>query len=149
MYRLLPHGIVSGCYEQTLRVFDDRLPSADTRKHTLENEHVAWRETDRVREMYLNRVHGRKRSFDKMSKRMKESLPYLQVLVKSKPKLRKILIDNVPESVITAICQCCLNLLKGVIPLTSPQKRRLARHKTHLHALANKKSVKKEKETVS
>ena len=80
---------------------------------------------------------------------MKGSLPYLQVLVKSKPKLRKILIDNVPESVITAICECYLNLLKGLIPLTSPQKRRLARHKTRLRALAKSKGVKKEKETVS
>ena len=82
-----------------------------------------------------------------MSKRLKGSLPYLQVLVKSKPKLRKILIDNVPESVITAICECRLNLLKGVIPFTSPQKRRLACYKTHLRALANKKvSGKKKKQ---
>ena len=56
----------------------------------------------------------------KMSKGMKGSLPYLQILAKSKPKLRKILIQNVPESVITAIYECCLNTLKGVIPLTTP-----------------------------
>ena len=74
-----------------------------------------------------------------MSKRMKGSLPYLQVLAKSKTKLRKLLIDNVSATVITAICECCLNLLKGVIPLTLRQKRRLARYKTHLRALANKK----------
>ena len=37
----------------------------------------------------------------------------LQILAKSKPKLRKILIENVPESVITAIYECCLNMLKG------------------------------------
>ena len=62
-----------------------------------------------------------------MSKRMRGSLPYLQVIVKSKPKLRKLLIDNVPANVITAICECSLNLLKGVIPVTPRQKRRLAR----------------------
>ena len=76
---------------------------------------------------------------------MKGSLPYLQVIVKSKPKLRKLLINNVPEEVITAICECSLNLLKGVIPLTSAQKRRLARHKTHLRALTNKKLSRKRK----
>ena len=80
-----------------------------------------------------------------MSKRIKGSLPYLQVLAKSKPKLRKILINNVPESVIVGICECCLNLLKGVIPLTSRQKHRLARHKTHLRALANKRVSRKRK----
>ena len=70
---------------------------------------------------------------------MKRSLPYLQVLAKAKPKLRGLIINNVPPDVINAICECCLNLLKGVIPLSPSQKRRLARHKTHLRALANKK----------
>ena len=80
-----------------------------------------------------------------MSKRMKGSLPYLQVIVKSKPKLRKLLIDNVPANVITAICECSLNLLKGVIPVTPRKKRRLARYKTHLRALASKKVSRKRK----
>ena len=80
-----------------------------------------------------------------MSKRMRGSLPYLQVIAKSKPKLRKVLIDNVPANVITAICECALNLLKGVIPLTPRQKRRLVRYKTHLRALANKKVSRRQK----
>jgi hypothetical protein len=80
-----------------------------------------------------------------MSKRMRGSLPYLQVIVKSKPKLRKLLIDNVPANVITAICECSLNLLKGVILVTPRQKRRLARYKTHLRDLASKKVLRKRK----
>ena len=74
-----------------------------------------------------------------MSKRMKRSLPYLQVMVRSKPKLRRLLIQHSPTEVITAICECSLNLLKGIIPLTLRQRRHLARYKTHLRALANKK----------
>ena len=81
----------------------------------------------------------------KMSKRMKRSLPYLQILAEAKPKLRKILIKNLPESVVTAICECCLNTLKGVIPLTPRQKRRLAPYKTQLRALANGKVSRKRK----
>ena len=77
---------------------------------------------------------------------MKGSLPYLHILAKSKPKLRKILIENVPESVITAIYECCLNTLKGVIPLTPRQKCRLAPYKTHLRALANRKVSRKRKD---
>ena len=80
-----------------------------------------------------------------MSERMKRSLPYLQILAEAKPKLQKILVKNLPESVITAICESCLNTLKGVIPLTLHQKRHLARHKTHLRALANKKVSRKKK----
>ncbi len=68
----------------------------------------------------------------RMSKRVKGSLPYLQVLAKSKPKLRKLLIDHVPP-------------LKGVILLAPRQRQRLARYKTHLRALANKRVSKKRK----
>ena len=64
-----------------------------------------------------------------MSKRMKGSLPYLQVMGKCGPKLRKFMINNVPLEVITAICECSLNLFKGVIPLSPRQKRRLARQR--------------------
>ena len=80
-----------------------------------------------------------------MSKRMKGSLPYLQVMGKCGPKLRKFMINNVPAEVITAICECSLNLLKGVIPVTPRQKRRLARYKTHLRDLASKKVSRKRK----
>ena len=38
---------------------------------------------------------------------------------------------------------------KGVIPLMPHRKRRLARHKTHLRALVDKKVSQKKKETVS
>ena len=76
---------------------------------------------------------------------MKDNLPYLQVLVKCRPKVRKLLIEHGPTDLITSICECSLNVLKGVIPLTLSQKRRLARYKTHLRALANKKVSRKQK----
>ena len=47
-----------------------------------------------------------------MSKRVKGSLPHLQVIAKCKPKLRKLLIEHCPADVITAICECSLNLLR-------------------------------------
>ena len=80
-----------------------------------------------------------------MSKRMERSLPYLQVLAKSKPRLRKMLMQHAPKEVLYAICECSLNILKGVIPLTQRQKRRLAHYKTHLRSLANKKVSTKRK----
>ena len=80
-----------------------------------------------------------------MSKRMKGSLPYLQVMGKCGPKLRKLMINNVPLDVITAICECSLKLLKGVIPLSPRQKRRLACYRTHLRDLASKKVSRKRK----
>ena len=80
-----------------------------------------------------------------MSKRMRENLPYLQILAKCKPRLRKLIIDNGPPSIVLCLSECCLNLLKGVVPLTPRQKKRLSRYKTHLRALASKKVSKKRK----
>jgi hypothetical protein len=70
---------------------------------------------------------------------MKRSLLYLQVVGTCGPKLHKFMINNVPAEVISAICECSLNLLKGVVPLTPRQKRCLVRYKAHLRDLANKK----------
>ena len=82
-----------------------------------------------------------------MSKRMRTNLPYLQILAKCKPKLRKFIIESGPSSIVLCLSECCLNLLKGVIPLTPRQKKRLSRYKTHLRALANKKvSIKRKKQ---
>ena len=80
-----------------------------------------------------------------MSKRMRRSLPYLQILAVCKPKLRQAVIVHAPAEVILAICECSLNMLKGVIPLTPRQKRALSRYKKHLRALADKKVSRKQK----
>ena len=62
-----------------------------------------------------------------------------------KPKLRKMLIAHAPDHVLLAICECALNVLKGVIPLTPSQKKQMAGYKTHLRSLTNKKISKKRK----
>ena len=74
-----------------------------------------------------------------MSKRMRDSLPYLQILAKCKPKVRKVLIEHGPSDLILCICECCYNVLKGTVPLTKRQKQHLSRYKKHLRGLANKK----------
>ena len=81
-----------------------------------------------------------------MSKRMKRSLPYLQVMAMCKPKLRKMLVAHAPSDVVMAICECALNLLKGVIPLTLRQKEccHVTRHISVLWQI--KKCPKSEKE---
>ena len=56
-----------------------------------------------------------------MSKQMKDNLAYLQVLAKCKPKIRKVIINHGPADVLTCICKCCFDLLKGKVPLTPMQ----------------------------
>ena len=74
-----------------------------------------------------------------MSKRMRGSLPYLQILAKCKPKVRKVLIEHGPSDLVLSICECCHNVLKGTVPLTKRQKQHLSRYKKHLRDLANQK----------
>ena len=56
-----------------------------------------------------------------------------------------MIIGHAPDHVLMAICECALNVLKGVIPLTQRQKRQLSRCRTHLRGLANEKVSKKQK----
>ena len=74
-----------------------------------------------------------------MSKRMREHICYLQVLAHCKPKLRKLILLHGSPNLVTCVCECALNVLKGTVPLTNSQKRKLSRYKTHLRQLANKK----------
>ena len=69
-----------------------------------------------------------------MSKRMKRSLLYLQIMAVCKPKLRKMLITHAPTDVSIVICECSLNVLKDVIPLT-PLKKECYYVTRHISAL--------------
>ena len=74
-----------------------------------------------------------------MSDYVKRALPLLQVIAKSKPKVRNTIIEHGPADLIKAISQIVLNVLKGVIKLTAAQKKRLVRYKNKLRALASNK----------
>ena len=74
-----------------------------------------------------------------MSAVVKRALPLLKVFVDATPKLKKAIIKHAPTDLVTAISEIVLNLIKGVIKLTSAQKKRLSRYKKELFALAKKK----------
>lgn len=69
----------------------------------------------------------------------KKDVARLRVLNTCSVKLRKDLIKKFPQSCINCICECCLNTLKGNVPLNSQQKKSLSRHKHTLRLLADKK----------
>ena len=81
-----------------------------------------------------------------MSARVKRNLPLLKMLTTSKPAATKaILTDPV---LIRAICECCHNVLKGNVPLTPRQKKRLARYKKKLRQLSDRKTSIKRKRKI-
>lgn len=69
----------------------------------------------------------------------REQFNQLQLLNSCPQTLRKDLIKRLPISCIKAICECCLNTLKGNIKLSSNQKSQLRKHKSVLRQLVDKK----------
>ena len=122
----------------------------NTGNYSIKNKYITERETDCLCATYINTSLVCKcTSFFMMSKQMKDNLAYLHVLAKCKPKVRKALFEHGPADLITCICECSLNLLKGLIPLSPTQKRTLSRYKKHLRILADKKSLDKRKNIFS
>lgn len=69
----------------------------------------------------------------------KEQRRQLELIRVCPPKLRKNLLKKIPSTCIKAICECCLNALRGNIPLSKQQKNKLRSHKATLRNLAYKK----------
>lgn len=72
------------------------------------------------------------------TKRLKKQWDLLKVLSKAKPKTVKAIIKDGDRELLHCLCECALNVLKGHVPLTPTQKKRLSRHKTHLRTLARR-----------
>lgn len=70
----------------------------------------------------------------------KQGLKQLEFLKNCPKNLQKYLLKRIPASTIKTICECCLNVLKGNISLSSRQKKYLRLHKNTLRCLADKKS---------
>ena len=81
-----------------------------------------------------------------MSSLVKRALPLLKLLLEANPKLKKAIIKYATPDVVKAISEIALNMLKGVIKLTSNQKHRLSRYKKEFHTLGKKGiSIKKKR----
>lgn len=69
----------------------------------------------------------------------KQQLKQLELLDVCPEKLRKGILEKLPNSGIKAICECSLNVLKGNVPLSERQKSCLSKHKNVLRRISNKK----------
>lgn len=68
----------------------------------------------------------------------KKDISRLRILNACPIRVRKDLIKKFPQSCIHCISECCLNTLKGNVPLSSTQKKQLSRHKHTIRLLADK-----------
>lgn len=66
---------------------------------------------------------------------------FLTLLAKSKkPKQRKLLMEWAEKTDINAISECAFNVLRGNVPLTAKQRKKLGKFKRTLRTLCNKKT---------
>lgn len=64
---------------------------------------------------------------------------FLEGLSRLPPKSRTKLINDSPKEVIDCVGECCLNVIKGNVPLTNAHKRSLNAKKHHIRLLSSKK----------
>jgi len=56
-----------------------------------------------------------------MSQRMQRNLALLELIYKSPPKVRRVIVGNANADFVNALCEIALNVLRGNIPLTNKQ----------------------------
>ena len=78
-----------------------------------------------------------------MSHRVKKHLPELRVLSMCTPRQRKAYLKHANKSLIDCLSECCVNTLKGNVPLAASQKKSLSRHKKHIRKAADKRNSSK------
>jgi len=85
----------------------------------------------------------------KQRSKLKKTFEKARILSLATPNVRKQLICDGGRDAIDCVSECCLNILKGRVPLTSEQKTYLCKHKQQLRTVALKKvSLKKKKEII-
>lgn len=78
---------------------------------------------------------------------MKRHGEMIRLLARAKPPAVKTVIKAASPELVKFLCECSHNVLRGNVPLTTCQKRRLRCHKNKLRALTRKKlSFKKRKQ---
>ena len=77
-----------------------------------------------------------------MSRLVKRQVLCLQMLNRThNAKLRKAILEYADAELISALCECAHNILRGTVRLTLQEKVRLRRYRTDLHSIANKKTA--------
>jgi hypothetical protein len=73
------------------------------------------------------------------NKKLKKTFEKVRILSLATPRARKRLIKKGGKEVVNCVSECCVNILKGNVPLTPKQKSCLVKHKKQLRNLIKKK----------
>ena len=78
-------------------------------------------------------------------KRLRKHTHMLKALGSASPKLKNVIIKEADKDLISALCDCANNILKGNVPLSQRQKLCLNRHKHLMRKLTQRKSLAQKK----
>jgi len=81
------------------------------------------------------------RTTKRPTKRLHRHFPLLKHLSKLSERQKKNYIKTADKSLVQSICECCINILNGQVPLTASQKARLKRNKRSLRSLILSKTA--------
>jgi len=74
-----------------------------------------------------------------MSEALQEHRDFLSVLKKSNDKVRRVILENADCKLVNCLCEVAFNTLRGAVPLSKLEKKRLVPHKNTLRILSRKK----------
>ena len=72
----------------------------------------------------------------------------LMTLTKASPKVRNIRVKHIPKDSIKLLCDCSRAVLKGEVPMSTPQKERLRLYRKDLRKLASSESQTSDKRAI-
>ena len=100
--------------------------------------------------MYVHSIQVRETDNMKKSPLIKKHGSMVMNMMQATPQTRKKLVKDSPSEVIRCVSECCHNVLKGNVHLSSAQKKKLYLSRQHLRRLASKSiSVKKKKQILN
>ncbi|KAK2712811.1 hypothetical protein QYM36_011488 [Artemia franciscana] len=76
---------------------------------------------------------------------MKQLHPFVEILAKAKPKLRRALLQNLDKDIVKAFSELCLNITNSNISMPLCQKKRCCQHCKIIRDLSVKKKNIKQK----
>ena len=75
-----------------------------------------------------------------MSASLKKHAHLIKVLAQAKPQMCKAIVRAADKNLIICLCECAQNLLKGNVPLSKAQLKKLKRYRKEVQTLAQKRT---------
>ena len=72
------------------------------------------------------------------TQRLKDNAPLLRLLNKSSPKTQRAIIKECGRDLLGCLCEICLNILKGNVPLSAKEKAQLSKFKDSLRSVSRR-----------